>query len=144
MIDSHQNCKVHIFWEGHKYLRNLHRRFDCYYTGSNLRWRFLKYSWPSQNIWTLQYWWLSIKYHSNYQGQIEIHYILPICTKFFRSWIKKGVLKQKGTGGVVSLWKLKTPTEVTDTPITWRYVVAMAIRVVKFSSGGYKIRKIFA
>ena len=26
-------CKVHIFWEGHKILRNLHRRFDRYYIG---------------------------------------------------------------------------------------------------------------
>ena len=25
------NGKVHIFWEGHKILRNLHRRFDRYY-----------------------------------------------------------------------------------------------------------------
>ena len=25
--------KVHLFWEGHKILRNLHRRFDCYYIG---------------------------------------------------------------------------------------------------------------
>ena len=25
--------KVHIFWEGHKILRNLHRRFDQYYIG---------------------------------------------------------------------------------------------------------------
>ena len=25
--------KVHIFWEGHKLLRNLHRRFDRYYIG---------------------------------------------------------------------------------------------------------------
>jgi hypothetical protein len=23
--------KVHIFWEGHKILQNLHRRFDCHY-----------------------------------------------------------------------------------------------------------------
>ena len=29
------NCfsKVHIFWEGHKILQNLHRRFDHYYIG---------------------------------------------------------------------------------------------------------------
>ena len=33
------NIKVHIFWEGHKILRNLH--------GTNLRWL-------SQNIWTLK------------------------------------------------------------------------------------------
>ena len=26
-------CKVHIFWEGHKSLRNLHRRFDWHYVG---------------------------------------------------------------------------------------------------------------
>ena len=25
--------KVHIFWEGHKILRNLHHRFDCHYIG---------------------------------------------------------------------------------------------------------------
>ena len=25
--------KVHIFWEGHKILQNLHCRFDCYYIG---------------------------------------------------------------------------------------------------------------
>ena len=25
--------KVYIFWEGHKVLRNLHRRFDLYYIG---------------------------------------------------------------------------------------------------------------
>ena len=26
-------CKLHIFWEGHKILRNLHRRYDWHYTG---------------------------------------------------------------------------------------------------------------
>ena len=25
--------KVHIFWEGHKILQNLHRRFDRFYIG---------------------------------------------------------------------------------------------------------------
>ena len=46
--------KVHIFWEGHKILRNLHRRFDQYILHrTNLRWRFRKILWPSQNIWTL-------------------------------------------------------------------------------------------
>ena len=29
-----QDSKVHIFWEGHKILRNIHRRFDLnYYIG---------------------------------------------------------------------------------------------------------------
>ena len=33
--------KVHMFWEGHKILRNLHLRLDCVYLlWSNLRWRF--------------------------------------------------------------------------------------------------------
>ena len=41
--------KVHIFWEGHKILRNLHLTFDY----STYRWRFHKILWPSQNIWTL-------------------------------------------------------------------------------------------
>ena len=27
------NCKVHIFWEGHKILRNLHLTFDWHYIG---------------------------------------------------------------------------------------------------------------
>ena len=27
------SSKVHIFWEGHKILQNLHRRFDHYYIG---------------------------------------------------------------------------------------------------------------
>ena len=36
-------CKVHIFWEGRKILRNLHRRFDWHYI----------VLWSSQNIWTL-------------------------------------------------------------------------------------------
>ena len=27
------SVKVHIFWEGHKILKNLHRRFDRYYIG---------------------------------------------------------------------------------------------------------------
>ena len=26
-------CKVHIFWEGHKIMRNLHLIFDCVYFG---------------------------------------------------------------------------------------------------------------
>ena len=44
--------KVHIFWGGHKMLRNLHRRFDWHYKvhRTNLRWRFRKILWPSQNI----------------------------------------------------------------------------------------------
>ena len=49
--------KVHIFWESHKILRNLHRRFDWHYLHrTNLRWRFRKILWPSQNIWTLKVW----------------------------------------------------------------------------------------
>ena len=36
--------KVHIFWEGHKILPNLHHRFDSYYIGrTNLRWWFHKF-----------------------------------------------------------------------------------------------------
>ena len=47
--------KVHIFWEVHKILRNLHCRFDWHYIGQiGIRWRFRKIVWPSQNIWTLK------------------------------------------------------------------------------------------
>ena len=47
-------CKVHIFWEGHKILRNFHPRFYCMYVvQSNLNCRFCENLWPSQNIWAL-------------------------------------------------------------------------------------------
>ena len=45
-------CKVHIFWEGHKSLWNLHLTFDCVYCGQKLGEDFAKCLWPSQNIWT--------------------------------------------------------------------------------------------
>ena len=46
--------KVHIFWEGHKTLGNLHQLFDWQYIHrTNNWWRFRKILWPSQNIWTL-------------------------------------------------------------------------------------------
>ena len=45
--------EVHIFWEGHKILRNLHLTFVlCSVTQSKVRWRFRKILWLSQNIWT--------------------------------------------------------------------------------------------
>ena len=45
--------KVHIFWEGHKILRNLHQLFDWQYIGQIIGRDFVKFLWPSQNIWTL-------------------------------------------------------------------------------------------
>ena len=46
--------KVHIFWEGHKILWNVHQFFVlCIYCQSNNWWRFRRIVWPSQNIWTL-------------------------------------------------------------------------------------------
>ena len=48
-------CKVHIFWESHKILRNLQLTFVLYYLHrTKLRWRFCKILWLPQNIWTLQ------------------------------------------------------------------------------------------
>ena len=48
------NVKVHIFWEGHKILRNLPLTFDCMYCSQKLGEDFAKILWPSQNIWTLK------------------------------------------------------------------------------------------
>ena len=45
--------KVHIFWEGHKILRNLPLTFDPMYCSQKLGEDFAKFLWPSQNIWTL-------------------------------------------------------------------------------------------
>ena len=36
-------CKVHIFWEGHKILRNLHLTFDCMYGSQKLDEDFAKF-----------------------------------------------------------------------------------------------------
>ena len=47
-------CKVHIFWEGHKILRNLPLTFDCMYCSQKLVEDFARFLWPSQNIWTLR------------------------------------------------------------------------------------------
>ena len=46
--------KVHIFWEGHKILRNLPLTFYCMYCSQKLVEDFAKFLWPSQNIWTLR------------------------------------------------------------------------------------------
>ena len=48
-------CKVHIFWEGHKILQNLHLTFEFWLAlhTTKVRWRFHKILWASQNIWTL-------------------------------------------------------------------------------------------
>ena len=54
-LDS-KSCKVHIFWEGHKILRNLPLTFDRMYCSQKLGEDFAKILWPSQNIWTLQDW----------------------------------------------------------------------------------------
>ena len=40
--------KVHIFWEGHNILQNLHLTFVCMYCRQ--KWRLHKILWPSQNI----------------------------------------------------------------------------------------------
>ena len=55
-----KSFKVHIFWEGHKILPNLHCRFDGYYIGQI---RFRKNLWPSQNVWTLD--------HTNHRRSIK-------------------------------------------------------------------------
>ena len=39
-VDS---CKVHIFWEGHKILRNFHLTFDCMYCSQKLGEDFAKF-----------------------------------------------------------------------------------------------------
>ena len=63
--------KVHIFWEGHKILRNLHQLFDLQYIGQiHNWWKFRKILWPSQNIWTL----------------LEFHYI---CTYFCSCYVSR-------------------------------------------------------
>ena len=56
--------KVHIFWESHKILRNLHRRFDHFYIGQ-ISQKFVAFSEymnfifsKSKNIWIAVYWML--------------------------------------------------------------------------------------
>ena len=47
---------IHIFWEGHKILWNIHQLFDWQYISrTNNWWRFCKILWPSPNEWTLTF-----------------------------------------------------------------------------------------
>jgi hypothetical protein len=60
--------KVHIFWEGHKILRNLHQFFVLCTASQIIGGDFANILWPSQNIWTL--WqqvghWITILVHEN-------------------------------------------------------------------------------
>ena len=60
--------KVHIPWEGHIILRNLHLTFDWHYLAllkTKVRWRFRKILRPSQNIRTLIF---NLKNHPNFLG----------------------------------------------------------------------------
>ena len=69
--------KVHIFWEGHKSLQNLHLTFDWHSIGQKyLRWRFRKILWPSQNIWTL-------RSNLDSESDADIELILPRCNTCF-------------------------------------------------------------
>ena len=45
--------KVHIFWEGHKILRNLHQLFDWQYVEQIIGGDFAKFCGLLRNIWTL-------------------------------------------------------------------------------------------
>ena len=45
--------KVHIFWEGHKIFAKSPPYFWLQYIRSKVRGKFCKILWPSQNIWTL-------------------------------------------------------------------------------------------
>ena len=49
-IQGEPTFKVHIFWEGHKILRNLPRKFDWHYIGQIYGGDFAKNVWPPQNI----------------------------------------------------------------------------------------------
>ena len=40
---SHEQNKVHIFWDGHKILQNLHLTFDCMYCSQKLGEDFAKF-----------------------------------------------------------------------------------------------------
>ena len=56
---SQWNCRwvkyVHISWEGHKIMRNIHLTFVLFSASqSKVRWRLRKILLSSQNIWTLE------------------------------------------------------------------------------------------
>jgi len=42
-----RDVKVHIFWEGHKIIWNLHLTFDCVFFGQKLGEDFARFLWPS-------------------------------------------------------------------------------------------------
>ena len=75
-------CKVHIFWEGHKILRNLRQLFVlCTATQSNNWWRFRKILGPSQNIWTL----FSISSHLPKRNEINACQLFSLHNRSWRT-----------------------------------------------------------
>ena len=109
---SEMKVKVHIFWEGHKILRNFHRRFDRYYIHmTNLRWRFRKILWPSQNIWTLTYCaddlvllLLILKHPSQHNSTLEAKLVAWNyfnVEKILRNWLCKQLCKIYGQSFVI-------------------------------------------
>ena len=53
MINWFQNCKVQVYLEGHKNLKNLPLSFGV--TEEYQEYFFFQILWPSQNKWTLRY-----------------------------------------------------------------------------------------
>ena len=60
LVFCFKNCSdlllkfIHIFWEGHKNLRNLHQLFVLSTYVLQYWWRFCKIFWPSHCIWYLK------------------------------------------------------------------------------------------
>ena len=82
-LSKNSVVKVHIFWEGHKILQNLHLTSTSYVVTVK-RWRFRIILWPSQNIWTLR-----TSFHQFYQFWIlKLPKILEFCIFLKKYWEK--------------------------------------------------------
>jgi hypothetical protein len=58
--------KVHIFWEGHKIFAKSSPYFWLALHRTKVRWRFDKFLWPSQNIWTTEKFLRNISWKDRY------------------------------------------------------------------------------
>ena len=103
-------CKVLIFWEGQKILRNLHHRFDWHYIGQIYGGDYG--GWSSQNIWTLCLitWYyvlfiscISLPYCIKGKAELET-WNVKSWLKFLRlpksEWVSKGQLISEWNFGV--------------------------------------------
>ena len=123
---SNEVGKVHMFWEDHKILRNLHLRF-VFCSASKI---FQKILWPSQNIWTLN---LVYKSHKMVYNLIMIAWV-RYRTASVNLWSKKNC-----TGKLVCCFRIYISTHCAS---AFRALFANVLKLQTSNVRSYTIEEI--